>query len=225
MKKLLVLLFFLGLMGGTVVPALGSTWVSTHCNTNWYTRSIWRTSDAYAYALVAVGEGYKMGGGCWNNNNIDDTPHQPDSSGEGPDCSGLVFKTWALDNVAGANDLSFRYRYKEYKEHGPYDTAVLSGRSGTDPKFYNLSTSSRKQMDAFAWNTKTCHDDNGNLIWCGHTGLFVQNNANGTIKVIEAKGDEAGVVSSNVTWHTDTNHPWKLARRNGWSPSCAPNCL
>ena len=46
--------------------------------------------------FVAVGEGYEWGGGCWNDNNRDDTPGQPDSNGEGPDCSGFVFKTWEL---------------------------------------------------------------------------------------------------------------------------------
>jgi hypothetical protein len=32
---------------------------------------------------------------CLNNNDRDDTPNAPDSNGEGPDCSGLVFKSWA----------------------------------------------------------------------------------------------------------------------------------
>ena len=223
MRRLALLACVRGMIGGTVVPAVAATRVDNNCSTSWYTRSIWRRADAYSYARVALGEGYEWGGGCWNNNDDDDTPGAPDSGGEGPDCSGLIFKTWALDNEPDATTLAFRYRYRSYKYHGPYGTYSFSGRD-PDPKFYNLSKSSRTYMDAFVWNEKVCTNDYGQLVYCGHIGLFVSNQSNGTIKVLEAKGDADGVLYSFVTWHTDTNRDWKLVRRNGWSPSCAPGC-
>ena len=77
--------------------------------------------DARTYAGYAAREGYEWGGGCWNDNNVDDTPGQPDSEGEGPDCSGLVFKSWELKPTRGAN--GGMWWNKRENIHGPYPAA------------------------------------------------------------------------------------------------------
>ena len=47
--------------------------------------------------MQAADEGYEFGGGCYRLNGFDDTPDTPtDGGGEGADCSGFTFKTWAL---------------------------------------------------------------------------------------------------------------------------------
>src|SRR5205814_1191132 len=83
-------------LASVVIPALPAhaSWVSDHCSSDNAWDSHYRRKDAKAYADVAIGEGYEWGGGCWNDDNKDDTPNAPDSNGEGPDCSGLVFKSW-----------------------------------------------------------------------------------------------------------------------------------
>ena len=43
-------------------------------------------------------EGYQWAGGCWNDNDRDDSPNDPHedpaTGGEGGDCSGFTFKVW-----------------------------------------------------------------------------------------------------------------------------------
>ena len=70
-----------------VGPAL-ATWVGTNCTGTHVDDHYVKRSEAQAYSAAASGEGYEWGGGCWNNNDKDDTPGAPDSSGEGADCSG-----------------------------------------------------------------------------------------------------------------------------------------
>ena len=107
MRRSLVFVALL-LAAAVLIPAEPSSasWVGNHCSNYSHSMSVYRRKDARAYVDIALKEGYEWGGGCWNNNNVDDTPGQPDSSGEGPDCSGLVFKAWGLKNSFGASSLS-----------------------------------------------------------------------------------------------------------------------
>ena len=75
-------IMLLALLGATVVvPAIPSSasWVSNHCSDSYFAMANWRPKDARAYVDVALQEGYEYGGGCWNDNNRDDTPDQPRS--------------------------------------------------------------------------------------------------------------------------------------------------
>lgn len=90
---------------GFALATAGGAWayhtrfVATTCNANapqftdYFTRQ-----GSITVALHARSEGYQWGGGCWNDNDLDDSPRDPTSDpntgGEGPDCSGLVFKVW-----------------------------------------------------------------------------------------------------------------------------------
>ena len=55
----------------------------------------------------------------------------PDSNGEGPDCSGLVFKTWELRNTA--NDGGFTYDQAMQNIHGVYTSYDFHSPVASDP--------------------------------------------------------------------------------------------
>jgi hypothetical protein len=70
-----------------------------------------------------------VGGGCWNNNNRDDQPGDPHevitTFGEGPDCSGPVFKTWELANDSSGADRGFYRRAAPRHQGGAIDRGSL----------------------------------------------------------------------------------------------------
>lgn len=212
MKRLMSLILLGGLSAAAFVvgPALPShaSWVSEYCNTSQYADYNVRRKDVQPYAMVAVGEGYEWGGGCWNDNNRDDTPNQPDSNGEGPDCSGLVFKTWELQNNGGG---LFTYHDRMQFDHGPYASYDFHSPVDTDP-FYGVpkSRSSMQYMDAFAKN--------------GHVALLSSKDEPNSQSdyVYEAYTDDAGVLQSIRQYRYDSDYTG--ARREGWTPDCWPNC-
>jgi len=201
----------LGALAWSASPAF-ATWVSSNCYANNYADSNVRRSDAQAYATVAEQEGYEWGGGCWNNNNRDDTPNQPDSSGEGPDCSGLTFKTWEMKNTYGKS--GWRYWDKWQDEHGPYATADYHGvgQSSSLP-FYRLPNKNRSTtlyMDTFAKD--------------GHVGMLYTSSdpGNGLDYIIEALGDAYGTDVFEEDYRSDS--AYVAIRRKDWTPDCFPNC-
>jgi hypothetical protein len=201
-------------LGGLVrsaAPGLAS-WVSSNCYDNNYEDSNVKRSDAQAYGAVAKNEGYEWGGGCWNNNNRDDTPGQPDTSGEGPDCSGFTFKTWEMKNSYGK--AGWRYWDKWENEHGPYATSDYHdvGQSSTLP-FYRLPNKNRSTtlyMDAFAKN--------------GHVGMLYTSSdpGNGLDYILEALGDAYGTNVNQEDYRSDS--AYVAIRRKDWTPDCFPNC-
>ena len=152
-------------------------------------------------ALRARREGYQWGGGCWNNNDVDDSPGDPTSDpatgGEGPDCSGLTFKTWreSLDTGnAGAYGWG-RFRYV----HGPYTAAAFKRGDGAPNK--TVSKSALVRMDALASD--------------GHIGLFYAANPDGSDQIVEAKGEAYGTNLWTRTYRGSTSYSG--VRRAGWS--------
>jgi hypothetical protein len=212
MKRLLGSLT-LGCLAGVllaIVPAVPghASWVSDHCNTSQSADYHVRRLDAQAYALVAFGEGYEWGGGCWNDNNQDDTPRQPDSAGEGPDCSGLVFKTWELQNN-GNN--AFTYHDKLQNDHGPYTSYDF--HSPADDPFFLLPDKSRtttRYMDAFAKR--------------GHVALLWSDPppSSGLDYVGEALGDAYGTDEFAEDYRYDS--AYVAIRRVNWTADCYPHC-
>jgi hypothetical protein len=199
------------LAAALVVPAEPSSasWVSTHCSNFSYSMANYRPKDARAYVDVALKEGYEYGGGCWNNDNVDDTPGQPDSGGEGPDCSGLVFKTWALKKTWGMS--GFEYWDRMMNIHGPYASMAFHdvGRTSALP-FHSILKSNATYMDAFARE--------------GHVGLMYTGipTSSGTYWFAEAKGDAYGTHLYEENWMHDT--AYVAVERKGWTPDCYPGC-
>ncbi|HEX9236362.1 MAG TPA: hypothetical protein VF972_08785 [Actinomycetota bacterium] len=215
MRRFLSLLGMLSVALAVFVPMspAQASWVSDHCINDNYDDSNVRRADAQAYAAVADNEGYEWGGGCWNNNDVDDTPNQPDSSGEGPDCSGLVFKTWEMKNSYGTS--GWRYWNKMQSIHGPYisDTFHDVGTS-SDLPFKRLPDKKRSTtlyMDAFAKD--------------GHVGLlYTSSNPSDNLDyIIEALGDAPGTDINEEGYRFDD--AYRAVRRKDWTSDCYPNCL
>jgi hypothetical protein len=200
-----LVLIFLGLTAG---PGLAS-FVSNNCRPNHASDGYHRRKDAQAYAIVAKWEGYEWGGGCWNDNNRDDTPGQPDSNGEGPDCSGLVFKSWELRNPG---DNRFTYYDKLENIHGPYSSYDYRSPAASDPfvKLPDKNRSTTMYMDAFAKN--------------GHVGLLSSrpSPSSNADYIIEAKGDSAGTGEWLESYRYDS--AYAAVKRKNWTPDCHPNC-
>ena len=211
MKRWLMVLGCVLAWGLALPPrAAFATWTSTNCHGTHVDDHYVKRSEAQAYSAVAAGEGYEWGGGCWNDNNRDDTPGQPNSGGEGPDCSGFTFKTWELRNATGRS--GFTYWEALYSVHGPYATYDFHAPVGSDP-FFRLpdkDATTTMYMDAFAKN--------------GHVGmLYVDSGApDGTDLIIEALGDAAGTGKFYESYRSQSEYV--AVRREGWTPDCWPNC-
>ena len=180
-----------------------------------YNISCWGRSDASNYGYSGRYEGYEWGGGWWDNNNQDNTPGCPADGGsscEGPDCSGFVFKSWAMVNSSG--NTGHYYWYIGDTQHGPYSSTNFrdgcSGAcydvcgSGTGSSCGPNSYSATIYMDAFAYNT------NG----VGHVGLIWQEDSGGYDWILEALNNSAGV----GIWLRDyrTNPAYDGIRRQNW---------
>jgi hypothetical protein len=211
MKRVMAIVILTGLGLGLMARPSFASWVSTHCYTdNGVVNAITRNT-ARTYAEVAAKEGYEWGGGCWNDNDKDDTPGAPDSGGEGPDCSGLVFKSWYLRLTMGAD--GFRWWNKMQNVHGYYASDDFHAPQSGWP-FYRLSNKYRSTtlfMDAFAKN--------------GHVGLLdtTANPSSGTDWIMEAKGDYLGTGIFEESYRYDTNYV--AVRRFDWAnQTCTSWC-
>jgi hypothetical protein len=197
------------LLTATASPSSAS-WVSTNCTKGSSADDHVRRKDAQAYAAVAFGEGYEWGGGCWNDNGRDDTPGQPDSNGEGPDCSGFVFKSWELKNSVGSDGFTFWDKLKNM--HGPYTSTSFHAPASGWP-FYKLPDKSRSTtlyMDAFAKD--------------GHIGMLYtsSNPSANTDWIAEALGDSSGTDENEQGYRYDADYV--AVRRYDWTADCYPNC-
>jgi hypothetical protein len=203
------LMFGLGwLLALVVLPArLSFASFTSSCSVYQFANFNVRRLDAQAYATVANHEGYEWGGGCWNTNNRDDTPGVPDSNGEGPDCSGLVFKTWELRNTA--NDSGFTYYQAMQNIHGVYTSYDFHSPVGSDP-FSAISKSGMMYMDAFAKNGHVA------ILWTG-PGTDA-----GTDYVLEAYTDAVGVRVASEAYRSDSAYTGAI--RENWTPDCWPRC-
>jgi hypothetical protein len=186
-----------------------ASWSGTNCYEDNHTEDGLKRADARAYADVAQYEGYEWGGGCWNNNNRDDTPGQPDSGGEGPDCSGLVFKSWELRWTKGLE--GFRWYSRLENRHGPYVTSDYRYPIKDYPFFQtSKDRSNLLYMDAFASPD--------------HMGLLYteSNPSSGTDYVLEAFNDASGVDVNIEAYRFDPSYVG--SRRGQWTPDCSPKC-
>jgi hypothetical protein len=217
MRRLLLLTC---LATGTVSVVLGivpapaasadSQWVANHCYDNDHPISIWKRSTARSYAYVAVGEGYQYAGGCWNDNNRDDTPNLAtyEPGGEGPDCSGFTFKSWSLVNNRGRDGGTWYDRFENV--HGPYASYAFHDGAGPFYVLPNKARSTTLYMDAFARD--------------GHVGMLYTNSGtdDGEDYIIEARCNDCGTNIWTEDWRGDSDYV--PVRRHGWTPDCYPNC-
>ena len=183
--------------------AYHTRFVADNCNTASPTPTPYITRDGSAIvALRARHEGYQWAGGCWNDNDRDDSPNDPRedpaTGGEGGDCSGFTFKVWR-ESLSQSDD-SFQQWGMLRSVHGPYTAAAF--KAGTGAPNVTVSKSALIKMDALASD--------------GHIGLIYATNPDGTDQIIEAKGEDYG---TNIwTRAYRGNSSYTGVRRTGWSP-------
>jgi hypothetical protein len=170
---------FLVALSLAAAKAAFATFVSANCNYNAPTWSATMTRDgSITVSLVARYEGYHWGGGCWNDNDVDEGPNEPlqtySSGGEGGDCSGLTFKVWreSLDTNDGGH-----YQWGRLRNvHGPYTAAAFKAGQGMPNATYSKVDAA--VMDAFASDF--------------HIGMIFQRATSGADQIIEAKCEACG---------------------------------
>jgi hypothetical protein len=173
--------------------------------------SYWKRSDAKSYALVANKEGYDYGGGCWNDNDSDDFYYpagagQAGHHGEGGDCSGFTFKSWALKKTQGHNG-KHRWDNKAFI-HGPYQAWEFKTPQDGWP-ILNQQNEDAKVMDAFASSSHI-----GMVWWVGTGG--------GQDTIIEALNEDSGTLIHTQN-HRGQMGIFEATRRSGWTPECVGN--
>ena len=173
-----------GFILGVLLPghrALAS-WVTENCHGGGSDRQTWKRSQADDYAMRAVGEGYEFGGGCYRLNGYDDTPSAPtDGGGEGADCSGFTFKTWALDANIGRGGFHFWEHDKNI--HGPYSTwAYFDPAPGYPFRLISKTYASTAFMDALVERHSS---------W-GHIALIHQEGSSGSDYIVHARNNTMG---------------------------------
>ena len=190
------------LVGAGSAAAYHTRFVALNCNTNAPQPTSYITRDgSLTVALRGRYEGYQWAGGCWNDNNADDSPGDPPgdggAGGEGGDCSGFTFKVWR--ESTSSSDAGF-YQWNMLRNvHGPYTAAAF--KNGDGAPNVTLSKSAAIKMDAFASS--------------GHIGMIYARNADGTDQVAEAKGEAYGTNIWTRTYRGDSSYSG--VRRTGWS--------
>lgn len=182
--------------------AYHTQFVAQNCNWAGATPTSYITRDgSTAVALRARWEGYQWGGGCWNDNDNDESPgdpgEDPNTGGEGPDCSGFTFKVWR--ESTDTSDAGF-YQWGMLRYiHGPYVASNFKGGAGA-PNI-QAPKSGLYNMDALAS--------------MGHVGMIYARNADGSDQIIEAKGEAYGTNIWTRTYRGSSIYSG--VRRVGWS--------
>jgi hypothetical protein len=201
-------LFSIGFASGlALVVAAGAAayhthFVSQNCNYNApQPTSTFTRAGSIEVALRARYEGYQWAGGCWNDNDRDDSPGDPKedpyTGGEGPDCSGFTFKVWReATNTSDAG--AYQWNMLRFI-HGPYAATDFKAGAGAPNTTYSKSHLIR--MDALA----SYH----------HIGMIYAVNADGTDQIVEAKGEDYGTNIWVRTYRGDSSYSG--VRRIGWT--------
>ena len=160
--------------------------------------------------MQAVGEGYEFGGGCYRLNGFDDTPDTPtDGGGEGADCSGFTFKTWALplSDRTGTTSGSTRRT----------STALYSTWAYFDPapaypfRLISKTYSATAFMDALVERHST---------W-GHVALIHQEGSAGSDYIVHARNNTMGTELRYLPYRGDAD--FKAVAREDWTAECYPH--
>ncbi len=176
--------------------------VGAYCNYNEPQYTSYFTRDgSIAVALRARWEGYQWGGGCWNNNDVDDArgdpPQDPNTRGEGGDCSGFTFKVWR-ESLNVYDKGAWQWNMLRFV-HGPY--TAYDFKVGTGEPNVTYPKAGLIRMDALASSY--------------HVGMIYARNADGTDQIIEAKGESYGTNIWVRTYRGSSDYGG--ARRLGWN--------
>ena len=211
-ERKVVAIAWLGLLVAGLLPAQTAlaTWASENCHGDDWSRQTWKRSQADDYAMRAVGEGYEFGGGCYRLNGYDDTPGLPtDGGGEGADCSGFTFKTWALP-MSGAN--GFHFWEHEKNVHGPYSTWAYFDPA---PSYPFRSIAKTYAATAFMDALVERHSS------FGHVALIHQEGSAGSDYIVHARNNTMGTELRYLPYRGDPD--FKAITREDWTAECYPS--
>jgi hypothetical protein len=189
------------LAAATGARAYHTAFVRSTCNTNAPTAipAISRAAGM-SWALRARYEGYQWAGGCWNDSDADDAPgdptQDPNTGGEGGDCSGFTYKAWF--ESPDQSDSSFWSWGMLRNVHGPYTSGAFQAGSGAANE--TAAKSLLVSMDALASST--------------HIGIVYARNPDGTDQILEAKGEAYGMGIWTRTYRG--NPAYGGVRRSVW---------
>jgi hypothetical protein len=135
-----------------------------------------KRSNGAEIANIAIGEGYQWAGGCYADDDKDPKPNAfpretKSTLGEGPDCSGLVWRAWRESNYANPNDNSFFFWHRSTYDHGPYNTIAFKyASSGSGAPHVKYGKSGIIMMDALASDSHIALeeiriDSGSDLVW------------------------------------------------------------
>jgi hypothetical protein len=191
----------LALAAAGVARAYHTNFIGNNCNWNEPQYTDYFTRDgSIDVALRARWEGYQWGGGCWNNNDVDDAPgdpvQDPYTRGEGGDCSGFTFKVWRESEDRG-NKGAWQWNMLRWV-HGPYSSYSFMVGDGAPHVTYPKSGLIR--MDALASPD--------------HIGMIYARNADGSDQIVEAKGEAYGTNIWTRTYRGNSDYGG--VRRLGW---------
>lgn len=197
----LVAAFVVAAVAAGAAKAYHTNFVGAYCNYHAPTPTSYFTRDgSMTVALRARWEGYQWGGGCWNDNDRDDSPgdpvQNPYTNGEGPDCSGFTFKVWR-ESTNTADKGAYQWNMLR-NVHGPYSSGSFQAGAGEPNVTYYKGGLIR--MDALASGT--------------HIGMVYARNADGTDQIVEAKGEAYGTNIWTRTYRGDSSYGG--VRRLGW---------
>ena len=194
-----------GLMVAVAIATPGARAYHTNfqgsCTNEWFATSGVTRSQARIYAEIGAHEGYQWGGGCWNDDNRDNSPGDPTENvatrGEGGDCSGFTFKSWF--ERSDSTDWRFTYHYRMRNVHGPFTAESFKNGAGIQNSM--LSKTAAIEMDAFAS--------------ANHVGMIYQpNTAYNTDRIVEAKCEACGTGIWSRTYRGDPSYGG--VRRYAW---------
>jgi len=194
----------------TARVALANSWGDANCSGASNSMSTWKRSQAMDYVQPPLHEGYALAGGCYRLNDKDDTPSlAADQGGEGTDCSGFVFRVWALkaDGSAG-------YRYWGYDKdvHGPFLTWDYAAPATSEPfKIISKSLKSTAPMDALVWNRS----------YEQHIAMIYQEGTSSDL-FVHAHNNTVGVEISEEIYRQYSDA--KAVTRKAWTLECYPKC-
>jgi hypothetical protein len=211
-RALLTVAMAAGILLAHPVPGRADAWSDRYCTGSSWAPSYWKRSDAVTYAQPPVKEGYLLNGGCYRLNDKDDTPTlAADGGGEGTDCSGFVFRVWALKT-----DSTYGYRRWDYTKyiHGPWYSWDFKDPLQGEP-FRNISKDlvSTVPMDAIAWYRDGGDDRHIALLWVeGQTSDYY----------VHAHTNTVGVEISEEVYRQQSDT--EAVERKNWSLECEPKC-
>ena len=192
----------LALTAATGAWAYHTNFVGYNCNYNAPQYTSYFTRDgSMSVALRGRWEGYQWGGGCWNDDNVDNSPgdptQDPNTRGEGGDCSGFTFKVWR-ESTNVYDKGGYQWNMLRFV-HGPYASGDFQAGAGEPNVTYYKN--GLIMMDALASPY--------------HIGMIYSRNSDGSDQIIEAKGEAYGTNIWTRTYRGNSDYGG--VRRLGWA--------